>query len=666
MVEMPGSSAVEEIKDDAVAFVEALKEEAAEAAHPLEGRWEGTVEGLSSLGLPEDSIPFSVRIDVSESGELTGSTTAMGQTVSLEGITFDPATGAFTARQVNDGMVITLTGSLTDEGLVGKWSAQGIGGTWRLTKSAASSDDDDAGEADAPAERVEIDLDGFEARAFALPISSGQFGRLAVNDKGQLIYLRRGKGIQLFDLDDDEKAEKTVSAAGQAFDISADGKKLLVLAGGDAQIQGASAGGSAKPIPTGGMTAHIHPREEWSQIFVEAWRLQRDFLYVGNMHGVDWPAVREQYGKMLADCVTRSDVSYVIREMIAELNIGHAYYSGGDVETAPSVGVGLLGVDWSFENGAYRFAHFVEGAAWDVDARNPLRAGGADVKLGDYLLAVNGVPIDTSLDPWAAFIGTVGSTVTLTVSENPTLDDAARDVVVTPIASERSLRFREWIEKNRAHVAEQSGGRVGYIYVQNTGVPGQNDLFRQFFGQAHLDGLIIDERWNGGGQIPTRFIELLDRPVTNYWARRDGKDWVWPPDAHHGAKCMLINGLAGSGGDMFPWLFRQSNLGKLIGTRTWGGLVGISGNPGLIDGGYTSVPTFGFYEKDGTWGVEGHGTDPDIEVIDDPALMVDGGDPQLDAAIEHMLGEIRRAPHVPPRRPAPPDRSGMGIPETDQ
>ena len=285
---------------------------------------------------------------------------------------------------------------------------------------------------------------------------------------------------------------------------------------------------------------------------------------------------------------------------------------------------------------------------------------------GDYLLAVNGIPVDRTLDPWAAFVGTVGKTITITVNDVPEETEDARTVVVKPIGSEGNLRFREWIEQNRAYVAEKTEGRVGYVYVQNTGVPGQNDLFRQFFGQAHLDGMIIDERWNGGGQIPTRFIELLNRPVTNYWARRDGKDWQWPPDSHQGPKCMLINGLAGSGGDMFPWLFRQSGLGKLIGTRTWGGLVGISGNPTLIDGGYTSVPTFGFYEKDGTWGVEGHGTDPDIEVIDHPSLMVDGGDPQLDRAIEHMLGEIRRAPHVAPRRPAPPDRSGMGIPASDQ
>jgi tricorn protease len=252
------------------------------------------------------------------------------------------------------------------------------------------------------------------------------------------------------------------------------------------------------------------------------------------------------------------------------------------------------------------------------------------------------------------------------VSESPTQDDKAREVMIEPGRSETGLRYRAWIEKNRALVSERTSDRVGYIYVPNTGIDGQNDLVRQLSGQIGKEALIIDERWNGGGQIPTRFIEMLNRPVTNYWARRDGNDWPWPPDAHQGPKCMLVNGLAGSGGDAFPAYFRQAGLGKLIGTRTWGGLVGISGNPTLIDGGAISAPTFAFYEKDGTWGIEGHGVDPDIEVLDDPAKMVGGRDPQLDAAIDLMLGELERNPYRAPKRPAYPDRSGMGVPERDR
>ena len=352
----------------------------------------------------------------------------------------------------------------------------------------------------------------------------------------------------------------------------------------------------------------------------------------------------------------------MIREMISELNVGHAYYRSGPGEPEPRVSVGLLGVDFALENGAYRITKIYEGAPWDVDARNPLRTPGIDVPEGSYLLAVNGVPVDVKRDPWAAFLDLSGRTVTLTVSDEPALNDQARDVVVKLLRSESDLRYRAWIEANRAYVDKKSGGKVAYVYVPDTGVNGQTNLVRQYFGQIHKAALIVDERWNGGGQLPNRFIEMMNRPVTNYWARRDGKDGTTPGDAHHGPKCMLINGLAGSGGDMFPWLFRHHELGKLIGTRTWGGLVGLSGNPRLIDGSSVSVPTFGFYEKDGTWGVEGHGVDPDIEVLDDPALMVNGGDPQLDVAIELMLKEIERNPYIAPKRPADPDRSRHGDP----
>lgn len=246
------------------------------------------------------------------------------------------------------------------------------------------------------------------------------------------------------------------------------------------------------------------------------------------------------------------------------------------------------------------------------------------------------------------------------------MDDDDKRVAVKLMNGDDNLRFRSWIEKNRKYIDEKTDGKVGYIYVVNTGVPGQNDLFRQFYGQAAKQALIIDDRWNGGGQIPTRFIELLNRPVTNYWAKRDGRDWTWPPDSHQGPKCMLINGMAGSGGDMFPALFKQNKLGKLVGMRTWGGLVGMSGNPQMIDGSSVTAPTFAYYEKDGTWGIEGHGVDPDIEVIDDPAQMMDGADPQMDAAIKLMLAEIEANGYKAPQRPAYPNRAKMGIAEEDK
>ncbi len=521
---------------------------------------------------------------------------------------------------------------------------------------------------------VRIDFDGIAGRAVIVPVPPGDFGTLGVNDRGHLVYVRRpvrGQDeparIVLLDPGDEKHEEKVLEKKASAFVLDAHGKKMLVLGGGPARIRKAAPGDRAKPVVTEGMIVRIDPRAEWHQVFVDAWRIMRDFFYDPHMHGVDWAAVRSHYEAMLRDCVTRRDVGYVIREMIAELNVGHAYYfpspeerGGGD-----HLPVGMPGCDFELVDGAYRITRIYRGAPWDVDARGPLARPGVDVHEGDWLLAVNGAPVDPSKAPWAAFAGLAGRTVTLTVSRKPVLDEDAREVTVKLLDSERELRFRAWVEHNRRYVAERTGGKVGYVYVPDTGINGQNELVRQFFPQVHRAALIIDERWNAGGQIPTRFIEILDRPVMNYWARRDGRDWPWPPDGHAGPKCMLINGLAGSGGDAFPAYFRRRHLGKLIGTRTWGGLVGISGNPGLIDGSRLAVPRFAYYDLDGTWGIEGHGVDPDIEVIDDPAKMMDGGDPQLDAAIEEMLRELADHPFVPPRRPPWPDRSGMGVPERD-
>ncbi len=545
------------------------------------------------------------------------------------------------------------------------------------TKDKKKGDKDDSSE-DAKkdkkdeAPKFEIDFDGFEKRAMAIPVDPGNFGHLAVNDKGQLIYARfpaRGSGdkpaIKLFDLSDDEKKEKDVAKDAGGFELSADGKNMLVLKHGSAFIQKAAAGAEkdAKKIITDGMTTLIDPREEWRQIIWDVWRLERSYFYDPNMHEVDWDGVRDRTLAMLPDAATRADVDFLIREMIAELNIGHAYYRPAPPEhKSPRMSVGMLGVDFALENGAYRITKIYEGGPWDVDARGPLSQPGIKASEGDYLLAVNGVPVDVSKEPWAAFQGLVGHPIILTLSEKPTPGDEAREIIVEPLRSEFSLRFRSWIEANRAYVEKATDGQVGYIYVPDTGIRGQNELVRQYYGQLRKKALIIDERWNGGGQIPTRFIELLNRPVTNYWALRNSDSWIWPADAHHGPKTMLINGLAGSGGDAFPFYFRQAGLGPLIGRRTWGGLVGISGVPGLIDGAGVTVPAFAFYEKNGTWGIEGHGVEPDIDVLDDPSKMVDGGDPQLDRAIDEMLAAIKKNPFNPVPHPDYPDRSGMGIP----
>lgn len=649
----------------------------------VSGTWEMTATGGN---LPPGGLVFTMKVKVGADGRVTGSLSSVMGAGSGEG-TYSKDSGKIEFVATVNGAAVTIRGELKNGEGAGTWVVQDQQGEWRgrRTASDAPADEKKADDAKPDAKKpdkskdLKIDLEGFEARAIQIPLPSGNFGGLMVADGDRLIFARTGgrggggggdTGIKIYNYKDDEKEEKLVTALG-SYSLSADGKKLLVMRGPGATIVDAVAGGGKAQTPsTAGMMMTIEPRNEWRQIFTEAWRLQRDFFYESTLHGVDWAKMREHYGAMIEDCASREDVAWVLGELISELNIGHAYIQGvGDGESQPSQNVGLLGCDFELDRSgaqpAYRIATIHRGGPWDSDAVGPLSQPGVNVSEGDYLLEVNGVPVDTGKDPWAAFVGMAGRPTYLTVSKKPTLDTDARLVLVTPMGSEVGLRFRSWIESKRKYVEERSGGKVGYVYVPNTGVDGQSELYRQFFGQKQKAAMIIDERWNGGGQIPHRFIELLNRPVTNFWARRDGNPWPSPDNGHQGPKCMLINGLAGSGGDMFPWLFRHHNLGKLIGTRTWGGLVGISGNPRFIDGGSMTVPTFGFYKLDGHWGVEGHGVDPDIEVIDDPALMWNGGDPQLDAAIDLMLAEIPTKGFKPPPRPASPDRSKMGIPRHD-
>ena len=535
--------------------------------------------------------------------------------------------------------------------------------------------------------KVKIEVDGFESRMVQVPgIAVGEFGSLAVTDKGNLVFVRRAArgreepnaGIRIADVREKKPSEKSVTGGG-GFAMSADGKKILVVEGRGAKIGDASAGATFKPVVASPTTVSVNPRAEWRQLVRDAWRVLKDYFYDPTMHGIDWDAVRNRYAAMVDDANSREDVAWIISEMISELNVGHAYYQGGPSESAPSVGTGMLGVVWARgevtgSDGTpvkgWRIDRIIEGAPWDADARNPLRAPGVDVTDGMYVLAVNGEPVGDAPDPWSPFRGLADKAVQLTVGNSPIRDESTRTVNVRTLSSEDELRYRAWVEANRAYVSKASGGAVGYVYVPNTGIDGQNELVRQFHGQRGTKALLVDERWNGGGQLPHRFIELLDRPVTNWWARRDSNPVPSPQESHRGPKAMLINGLAGSGGDMFPWLFREAKLGPLFGTRTWGGLVGISGNPNLIDGTRITAPMFAFYENDGTWGVEGHGVDPDILVMDDPTLMkggpVRGGsDPQIDAAVKHLLAELERNPVRDVPVPAYPQRSGMGIPKSD-
>lgn len=524
--------------------------------------------------------------------------------------------------------------------------------------AAAAKADEKTPAAPAP---VDIDLAGFEARAVVLPPKAGNYRELFAV-KGKVVYRRlprTGSGedkspVVYFDLE--EREEKAVIDDVDAVEVTADGKKLLVANERKFAILELKPGVKLeKPMAVADMEMVVDPVAEWRQMFADAFRFERDYFYDANMHGVDWPALRAQYAKLLDLAVTRWDVNFVLGELIGELNASHTYRGGGDEEQPAQRGVGLLGVDWELAGGAYRIRRIVRGAAWDTDQRSPLDEPGAGVKEGDYVLAVNGVALDPRKDPWAAFQGLAGKTVTLTVNGKAAAE-GARQVTVTCLEDETELRFREWVERARRRVDEATKGRAGYLYVRSTGVPAQNELVRQFMAQWRKDALVIDERFNDGGQIPDRFIELLNRPALSYWASRHGGERRWPPVSHHGPKVMLINGWSGSGGDAFPFYFREAKLGPLVGTRTWGGLIGISGAPPLVDGGQVTVPTFRMFDVNGRWFAEGHGVEPDIVVDEDPSALARGRDPQLERAIEDVMSRLQGQKPAP-ARPAPERRT---------
>ena len=514
-------------------------------------------------------------------------------------------------------------------------------------------DDKPAEKPPAPA-NVDIDLDGFETRAVVLPPKPGTYANLQAV-KGKLLYRRAPRAgtheekspIVYFDLE--EREEKTILDEADGFEVSFDGKKMLVANKKKfAIVEVKEKQKFEKPMSLADIEVPVEPRAEWKQLFLDAFRFERDFFYDPGMHGVNWNAMKERYMTLLDEAVTRWDVNWVIGEFLGELNASHTYHGGGDEEQVAERSVGMLGVDWELANGAYKIARIVRGGPWDTGMRSPLDEPGVDVKEGEYVLAVNGVALDSKMDPWARFEGLGKKTVVLTVNAAPSMANA-RQVVVTCLDSEIELRFRAWIEQRRQIVDKATGGKAGYIYVQSTGTNAQNEMMRQFMAQWKKEGLVIDERWNSGGQIPDRFIELLHRPIVAYWAVRDGPSQQWPPVAHRGAQVMLINGWSGSGGDAFPFYFRQAGLGPLIGTRTWGGLIGISGAPSLADGGAVTVPTFRMFDPKGEWFAEGHGVEPDIPVEEDPAQLAKGTDPQLERAIQEVMKRIAAQPKAPAR-----------------
>jgi len=507
------------------------------------------------------------------------------------------------------------------------------------------------------AKAVDIDFDGIEQRMEFLPVPAGNYGTLAVA-KGKIIFMRYpntgapdGKGTLKF-YDIEKKEEKTILDGIDNARVSANGQKVLVTKSGAFAVIAPNENQKfEKTLPLADMQVMVDPAQEWKQIFMDVWRFERDYFYDAGMHGVDWNQAKERYLKMLNGAMTREEADFIIGELIGELNASHTYHGGGDVEIPKSKAVGYLGVDWQAEGDYYKIKKIIRGAPWDAEAHSSLDMPGVNIREGDYILAVNGIPLTSAQEPYIAFTGLSNKTVELTYNSTASWT-GAKTAIVKTLDDEYRLRNLAWIENMRKKVDEETKGEAGYIFVPSTGVDGQNELIRQFNAQWDKKALIIDERFNNGGQIPDRFIEMLNRDPLAFWAIRDGSDWPWPPYANFGPKVMLINGWSGSGGDAFPDYFRRKKLGPLIGARTWGGLIGISGVPGLIDGGNITVPTFRMYNPDGTWFMEGHGVDPDIAVPEDLSAMAKGVDPQLERGITEIKTLLKTKGFNTPKRPS--------------
>jgi tricorn protease len=402
----------------------------------------------------------------------------------------------------------------------------------------------------------------------------------------------------------------------------------------------------------------VDPRAEWAQEYVDGWRIMRDWFYDPKMHGQDWIAVRDKYAGLVPFIATRYDLDFVLTEMTNEVCAGHVYIEGpGDDGPVSRRDGALLGAEFAPDSSGYfKITKIFPGENWHGNYRSPLTEPGVRVAEGDFVLAVDGRSTNEVKNFYELLEGKAGRVVTLLVNNRPDPSGAHEERVRT-VSSEQGLRYLDWVKSRREYVDQASGGRIGYIHVPDTAVAGNRELFKYFYPQVEKQALIIDDRFNGGGFIPDRMIELLARRPLSYWTRRGGEVGGTPRYANPGPKVMLINGNAGSGGDALPYYFRERGLGPLIGTRTWGGLIGLSGNPALADGGSVEVPTFRFITPDGKWAIENEGVAPDIEVEDRPELVAAGRDPSLEMAIKVLLEQLEKNP---PRRivaPVPPDLS---------
>lgn len=514
----------------------------------------------------------------------------------------------------------------------------------------------DASRPPAP-EPVRVDLDGIQYRILDMPIQSGRLSDLQTGTAG-LIYYRRTAdsrtSLDRYDLT--ARRNETLLPEVGGYTLSADGRKLLYSNGANWSIVSTTAriDPSAGRIGVASISVKVDPRAEWRQIFDEAWRINRDYFYAPNMHGVDWAAMKRKYEPFLAHVATRADLNRVIQWMSSELSVGHHRVGGGDVPAPPdSVPGGLLGADYAVANGRYQFKKVFGGLNWNPQLRAPLTEPGVNVRAGEYLLAVSGKDVRPPVNVYSFFENTANKIIEITVGPNPD-GSGSRTVQVVPVTSEGALRNRDWVEGNLKKVNEATQGRVAYVYVPNTAGQGHQYFKRYFFPQAHKDAIIVDERFNGGGQVADYYIDLLRRPHISYWAMRYGADLQTPTASIQGPKVMIIDETAGSGGDLLPWMFRKFQLGPLVGQRTWGGLVGTLGFPALMDGGAITAPNLAIWTADEGWVVENEGVAPDIEVEQTPADVMAGRDPQLEKAIEVVMQALKAKPSAEPKRPAYP------------
>lgn len=515
-------------------------------------------------------------------------------------------------------------------------------------------------------EPFSIDFEGLNNRILAIPLPAGNYGNLQPGTAGQFYYIQSPEDDNptpgppersvLHQYDLAKRKDDAFIPGVSDYIVSADRKKILYRSNQNFAIVAVT----PKPQPGTGrinvddIEVRIDPRAEWNQIFNEAWRINRDYFYAPNMHGVNWVAMKEKYAQFLPHLATRGDLNRVIQWMCSELSVGHHRGGGGDtLYQAKTVPGGLLGADYSVENGRYRFKKVYGGLNWNPELRSPLTEPGVNVKAGEYLLAVRGQDLRPPTNIYSLFENTSGKITEITIGPNAD-GSGSRTVQVVPIANEFALRNRDWVEGNLKKVDQATGGRVAYVYVPNTANQGHDYFKRYFFPQAYKDAIIVDERFNGGGAYADYYIDLLRRPQGPYWAMRYGADLRTPAASIQGPKVMIIDETAGSGGDLLPWMWRKFGLGKLVGKRTWGGLVGILGFPVLMDGGVITAPNFAIWTPDEGWVVENAGVPPDIEVEQSPADVINGHDPQLEKAIQIVMDELKNSPPAQPKRPAYP------------